>query len=64
MSPAADVSFTATRGAGGGLLLGSSREDAGFDAAPCARVAAAILARGAAAILARGAAFLPQARAP
>jgi len=55
-SPAADISFTATRGAGGGLLLGSSREDAGFDAAPCERVAAAILARGAA--------FLPQARAP
>jgi len=55
-SPAADISFTATRGAGGGLLLGSSREDAGFGAAPCARVAAAILARGAA--------FLPQARAP
>lgn len=49
-----DITFTATRSAGGSLLLGSSREAAGFDAAPSEAVAAAILARGAA--------FLPQAR--
>lgn len=52
--PVADITFTATRSAGGALLLGSSREEAGFDAAPSNAVAEAILARCAA--------FLPQAR--
>lgn len=52
--PVADITFTATRSAGGTLLLGSSREEAGFDAAPSNAVAEAILARCAA--------FLPQAR--
>ena len=52
--PVADITFTATRSASGALLLGSSREEAGFDAAPSDAVAEAILARCAA--------FLPQAR--
>ena len=51
--PAVDVTFTATRIASGALLLGSSREEVGFDAAPSEAVAGAILAHGAA--------FLPQA---
>jgi glycine/D-amino acid oxidase-like deaminating enzyme len=40
-----DVTFTATASPSGSLLLGSSREWAGFDAEPAPEVAAAILAR-------------------
>lgn len=44
-APPLDVTFTATTSASGSLLLGSSRELAGFDARPDHTVASAILAR-------------------